>query len=371
MYRGARVGGTRELETCSREQGIPHFPRDFPDTQAGREYNEEQKRIGEEKYKRYPPAKRPNYKKFGMTSPFGPDWDSLVYEWSERVKKFGVDENVVGSEKSLDQDSQCGECLEAKDDETKVGEDSKKLAKQDSLGYDDEDRKGARHCVGDNEICPSADNLSKDQRAMNNYNANNVGDGTEDTSILHESSPDNFEKSGAETHQVIRSYSARRRLQDITFSLTEPTTKRRHKNNISKEEIIEYLTKTITAYHRSLVCLNLQPLKGCPENNAVIYIPSTEDIVKLKEDKRYSGPVEDNKYKKNSTLINHCSRKAIGWITSGQFSFSRGQGSAIGFCSYPGFRELIIQSLRENFRPVVLVRNTNTFQYRFANVAVV
>ncbi|XP_028402359.1 ribonucleases P/MRP protein subunit POP1-like [Dendronephthya gigantea] len=87
VYRGARVGGTRELETCSREQGIPHFPRDFPDTHAGREFNEEQKKNGEEKYKRYPPAKRPNYKKLGMASPFAPDWKSLVNEWSERLNR--------------------------------------------------------------------------------------------------------------------------------------------------------------------------------------------------------------------------------------------------------------------------------------------
>ena len=82
VYRGARTGALQESQTLALEQGAPFFPNDFPDTPAGEAYNKKLKEDGEAKYKRYPPAKRPNYDKLGAKSPFSPPWRELVKDWS-------------------------------------------------------------------------------------------------------------------------------------------------------------------------------------------------------------------------------------------------------------------------------------------------
>ena len=82
VYRGARTGGLQESQTLALEQGVPFFPNDFPDTPVGEAYDTKLKDDGEAKYKRYPPAKRPNYEKLGSKSPFSPPWTQLVSDWS-------------------------------------------------------------------------------------------------------------------------------------------------------------------------------------------------------------------------------------------------------------------------------------------------
>ncbi|KAL9980334.1 hypothetical protein ACROYT_G008906 [Oculina patagonica] len=82
VYRGARTGALQESQTLALEQGVLFFPNDFPDTPAGEAHNKKLKEDGEAKYKRYPPAKRPNYDKLGARSPFSPPWRELVKDWS-------------------------------------------------------------------------------------------------------------------------------------------------------------------------------------------------------------------------------------------------------------------------------------------------
>ena len=81
VYRGARTGALQESRTIALEQGVPFFPNDFPDTPAGEAHNKQLKEDGEAQYKRYPPAKRPNYDKLGVKFPFSPPWRELVKSW--------------------------------------------------------------------------------------------------------------------------------------------------------------------------------------------------------------------------------------------------------------------------------------------------
>ena len=81
VYRGARTGALQESRTIALEQGVPFFPNDFPDTPAGEAHNKQLKEDGEARYKCYPPAKRPNYDKLGVKSPFCPPWRELVKDW--------------------------------------------------------------------------------------------------------------------------------------------------------------------------------------------------------------------------------------------------------------------------------------------------
>ena len=82
VYRGARTGALQESRTTALEQGLPFFPNDFPDTPAGEAHNKQLKEDGDAQYKRYPPAKRPNYNKLGVKSPFSPPWSNLVKDWA-------------------------------------------------------------------------------------------------------------------------------------------------------------------------------------------------------------------------------------------------------------------------------------------------
>ena len=389
VYRGARVGGARELAACSREQGMPHFPCDFPDTQAGHEYNEEQKRIGEEKYERYPPAKRPNYGKFGMASPFAPDWVTLIEEWTDQVSRLESDmSKLLGGGEFLDNVDPSGvmSFSETAKDEGKVVLTATELSAKDSEKQEtkclEEGGDKGSGCFketqnhGDDE--PKA--LYSDVRECSKGQSTSCEDTDSNNTVSIKKAVlqnGDSERINLDTNlqfNVIRRLSTRRRLQDIILSLNQSKMRRHQRNSISNEEIIEYLTRTIAMCPRSLLCLNLRPLtKGCLQENAMIYIPTCKDLIEFQRNNSYGGPVEKvhkcNNYP--SSVIGQSSRDAIGWVTSGEFSFARGQGSAIGFCTFPGFCEVITRTLQLGCSPVVLVRNTSTFQYRFANVIVV
>ncbi len=53
VYRGAHVGGQREERNIHLEMKAPHFPREFPDSNAGKKYLEEETRQNEAQYNRY------------------------------------------------------------------------------------------------------------------------------------------------------------------------------------------------------------------------------------------------------------------------------------------------------------------------------
>ena len=52
VYRGAHVGGLREERNICHEGRIPYFPREFPDTESGKLYLENEKNYNEETYNR-------------------------------------------------------------------------------------------------------------------------------------------------------------------------------------------------------------------------------------------------------------------------------------------------------------------------------
>ena len=52
VYRGAHVGGQREERNISLEGKSLYFPKEYPDTEAGKQHLEDQKVKNEEIYKR-------------------------------------------------------------------------------------------------------------------------------------------------------------------------------------------------------------------------------------------------------------------------------------------------------------------------------
>lgn len=76
---GARSGGLRETDSVIFESNQSHFL--FPDTQSGK--NEENlivRKLKDDFFK-LPPNKRPNYNKFGISSPFNSNWQLLFKDW--------------------------------------------------------------------------------------------------------------------------------------------------------------------------------------------------------------------------------------------------------------------------------------------------
>lgn len=79
VYRGARVGGLKQLQQTDRELARPNFPHDFPDTASGQQWLEARKQEETEAFHKRPPAKRPNYQKLGtLAHAFGVNWGSLA-----------------------------------------------------------------------------------------------------------------------------------------------------------------------------------------------------------------------------------------------------------------------------------------------------
>ncbi|XP_059140261.1 ribonucleases P/MRP protein subunit POP1-like [Physella acuta] len=84
VYRGARTGGLREARSVALQARMLAEPYDFPDTPSGQEELTGELLALELKHNRRPPAKRPNYTKLGITSPFRFEFGKLVKEWQEK-----------------------------------------------------------------------------------------------------------------------------------------------------------------------------------------------------------------------------------------------------------------------------------------------
>ncbi|KAI9993437.1 hypothetical protein PInf_015561 [Phytophthora infestans] len=76
-FGGALVVGLEEDSALSTVLHQPSFPCDYPDTQAGQAYWEARARGLESEQAKKPKAKRFNFAKHGVTSPFHPRWELL------------------------------------------------------------------------------------------------------------------------------------------------------------------------------------------------------------------------------------------------------------------------------------------------------
>ena len=129
-------------------------------------------------------------------------------------------------------------------------------------------------------------------------------------------------------------------------------------------------------HNHSLVCVSLRMLnRSAPLPCATIAIPTLDDLRTFNKNKNFSGPVEP--LHKGSweqlpkiNLIGCCTREIIGYVTAGDYSLVRGGGAGLGFCIVRGLLKALALA-GETSEFVVLVRNTNTQQYRFSSLDVV
>ncbi|XP_051879452.1 ribonucleases P/MRP protein subunit POP1 isoform X2 [Pristis pectinata] len=380
IYRGVRVGGLQEGVKHCQYQGIPRFPDDFPDCPAGMRHSEVTEKELMDKYKRYPPAKRPNYIHYGTMSPFRCPWQQLVEEWEEKSKATGVKPTVGGKESELKSEVQIS-------NKKPVGANEGKTSKQSS----------------DKEKTPEPEEEMEED--------------SENVVVLEPKIPSPKDIPAESGHvPILRS----RKLLKQLSAWCRPTSSRgqqakQSSGSLQVQMAADVVNSIKCSYPRFLVWARLSPLKkGCPIANATICIPSEEDLQLTASDSKNCAPQEPKhrdpfkrqiktlKKKKKGALpedlesgsggqdlkpvsscrkdlvlglwpdqpqavMSHCSRLAIGYVSQGDFSLNVGCGEALGFVSLLGLLHMLSNQPAEK-RGLVLVRNPASLQYRLAKI---
>lgn len=347
----------------------PTIPGDFPDCQAGVLFAEDQARDLLEKYKRRPPAKRPNYVKLGTLAPFCCPWEQLTQDWEARIQAQGSVPDAQGSDPGLGLPAVPEEIWQPFDE------------------------------AGVAENQPMKPQVSGCQ----------VQARTE--VVLEQGASENHMAATGSRLCVVRS----RKLLKQLSSWCGPSSKARRAPCRGQQELTRKACLSILGdFPRALVWVSLTLLrKGSPEPRTMICVPSEEDLLQLSQDQGFHGPRESRhsdpfkrlilkekerkKMKRHKRaakglvagpssagqetltrglwsgplpgLTLHCSRVLLGFVTQGDFSMAVGCGEALGFVSVTGLLQML-SSQSAATRGLVLLRPPTSLQYRFARIAI-
>ncbi|XP_042780182.1 ribonucleases P/MRP protein subunit POP1 [Panthera leo] len=381
IYRGARVGGLKEAVVHSQYKRSPDVPGDFPDCPAGVLFAEEQAKGLLEKYKRRPPAKRPNYVKLGTLAPFCYPWEQLTQEWESRVQaqeKSPVASSPRGKESNLKREKvPC----------TPTPEKSDQMSDE----------------VGMSLSSPSKPREVMDTECPAQMGTEWVTGPAATSSLLC----------------VLRSRKSLKQLSAWCGPSSGPRWAAQRAPSSGQQALTrEACLSILDHFPRALVWVSLSLLgKGSPEPHTMICVPAKEDFLQLSQDRLYCGPHESkhsdpfkSKIRKQKEkkkiekrqnrgctvsegpagaypaaghhtltlglwsgplpdVTSHCSRVLLGFVTQGDFSMAVGCGEALGFVSLTGLLDMLSgQPAAE--RGLVLLRAPASLQYRFARIAV-
>lgn len=358
----------------------PFTPGDFPDCSAGVLFAEEQAKDLLEKYKRRPPAKRPNYVKLGTLAPFCLPWEQLTRDWESRVQaqeELSGASSLSGGESNSRDQAPCAP--------------TPGQAPQGSGGggtalHDSREPEGAM----DTE-CPAQA-------------------GTERVP---------GQDARGRLFCVLRSRASLKQLSAWCRPSSGDSRAARQAPGRGQPELTPEARRSLLArFPRALVWVSLSlPGKGSPEPHAMICVPAEEDLRQLRRDRLYRGPQEpkhsdpfksqirnqrerkDREKRRHlgpaapeglaegdpaagppaptlglwpgplPDVTAHCSRVLLGFVTQGDFSMAVGGGEALGFVSLTGLLAMLSgQAAAE--RGLVLLRPPASPQYRLARVAV-
>ncbi|XP_034524247.1 ribonucleases P/MRP protein subunit POP1 isoform X2 [Ailuropoda melanoleuca] len=381
IYRGARVGGLKESVVHSQYKRSPDIPSDFPDCPAGVVFAEEQAKSLLEKYKRYPPAKRPNYVKLGTLAPFCCPWEQLTQEWESRVRAQ-EESSVAFSPSGKESDSRrdklpCAPMPENTDPRSDEEGTSRSSSNEPQEAVDTEcPARLGTECVAGQDAPGSLFCVLRSRKWLKQLSTW-CGPGSGDRRA------------------------ARRAPGSGQLAPTRAA-----------------CLPLLDRFPRALVWLSLALLgKGSPEPHSMICVPAEEDFLQLHRDRLYCGPQESKhsdpfkseirKQKEKKKLekrqnqacaepeglagghrtaghqaltlglwsgplpavTSHCSRVLLGFVTQGDFSMAIGSGEALGFVSLTGLLDML-SSQPAAERGLVLLRAPASPQYRFARIAV-
>ncbi|XP_074124865.1 ribonucleases P/MRP protein subunit POP1 isoform X1 [Sminthopsis crassicaudata] len=390
IYRGARVGGLKEGRIHSRYKGAPSIPDDFPDCPAGMLFAIEQENNLLEKYKRHPPAKRPNYVKHGTLSPFRCPWEQLTRDWESRI--------------------------------TAQTECPISPSYSSANGMSDPGRKDL--CVVEGEQGPKLSCDTETLKEKPEEPAEMMDIHSPDAEVSRD--PREPGVCGNESGRTRASFCVlrNRKLLKWLAAWCLPVARRNQAafrgSRMSQPELTKATCLSILRdYPRFLVWVSLSLLKkGNPELHTMICVPSKDDFLHLNEDRLYCGPQESRhndpfkakarkqKEKKKTEkqqkpeggvapgpagephctracaegasglwpgplpdVTGHCSRTLLGFVTQGDFSLAAGCGEALGFVSLTGLLEMLSNQPADQ-RGLVLLRTPASLQYRFAKIII-
>lgn len=366
----------------------PNVPGDFPDCPAGMLFAEEQAKNLLEKYKRRPPAKRPNYVKLGTLAPFCCPWEQLTHDWESRGQAH--EEPSVAS-------SPNGKESELRRSEAPCAPMPKKPHQpSDEVGRAIEHPREAEEVMDAGcQESPGPESIT-DQDASENHVA----------------------ATGSQLC-VLRSRKLLKQLSAWCGPSSEDTRGARRAPGRGQQGLTREACLSILGHFpRALVWVSLSLLsKGSPEPHTMICVPAKEDFLQLREDWHYCGPQEskhsdpfrskilEQKEKKKREkrqkagrassdgpvweepvagqealtlglwsgplprVTMHCSRTLLGFVTQGDFSMAVGCGEALGFVSLTGLLDML-SSQPAVQRGLVLLRPPASLQYRFARIAI-
>nr|KAF6426725.1 POP1-like protein, ribonuclease P/MRP subunit [Molossus molossus] len=381
IYRGARVGGLKEAIVHSQYKRSPYIPGDFPDCSAGILFAEEQARNLLEKYKRCPPAKRPNYVKLGTLAPFCYPWEQLTRDWESRVQ--AQEESSAAPSRSGGENDLRGDWVPCAPTPEKTRQVSDEV---DSSLHDSHEPEGVMDTEG---LAQAGTEWGSGQ------------DATGSLLCVLRRRPSLKQLSAWCGPGPGDSWAARR-------------TSSRGQQELTPEACLSILAR----FPRALVWVSLSLLrKGSPEPHTMICVPAKEDLLQLSQDPLYCGPQESKhsdpfkskirkqkekkKIEKRQSrgcaasesltargptaghpaptqglwpgplpdVTSHCSRVLLGFVTQGDFSMAVGCGEALGFVSLTGLLDML-SSQPAAERGLVLLRPPASLQYRFARMAI-
>ena len=318
VYREARCGGIHELECAAFEQGSLLFPHDYPDSVAGKKHQLEVEFSMVEKYNRKPPAKRPNYVKLGVSSPFYCPWFLLVKYWLEQDKT----EEKQGFDKYASFVSEGADYFVLR--ERKVLRKLGNILEIESLKF--ADGKSRRPFQSKEKLMKLKMEVFEEVRIKYRKTLVPVR-----VDMLHKGTPAFCAQICIPSKADLDSLKADQTYGGPVEPLHRDQKKLDHKK--AKRELKETTGKK---------------------------------KVKLKLDQTMKLFSDNEK----EAEIQVCDRKVIGYLNSGGFSLGVGNGHGIGFCATLGLY-FLLKSVDRDIGLLVLVRNPTSRQYRFAKLSLI
>lgn len=328
IYRGARAGGIRESKSLAKEQGVLHFPEDFPDTNSGKLEEVEIYEQLSTKYEKRPPAKRANYTKLGVVSPFICPWNQLVKEWNEKMKL---------SEKTQSDENDAFYVLRNQQD----------LRQLEELCCND---------INSHKVDKSKCKIDESGQFITKLNENELG-----TSFIN----------GKECALVpVKVSMVTRGAPEEFATICLPTTS--DINNLLSDK--NYGGPMETGHPDLNKCKkkDKKKVKKCKEERKPVKEENLDKTASQHlntESDKCNEKAESRCLPVIKNVVDSCDRQVVGYLKHGGYNLGQGYGSGVGFCSVLALVKLLTVSPK-CLPCVVLLRNPMSQQYRFAFLTV-
>ena len=319
VFNGARCGGLKELENVSFESRSLLFPNSYPDTISGVKFELENENEKIDKYNRIPPAKRVNFNKMDIPSPFRCPWENLVAEFvsSETSEKANEEKCNETATARIESGNAEKEIEELKNVKFFVLRSAKVLRQLQMFCHPQSLTKLMKSKTGELNV-ESIINRGL-LRALVAVKVD----------MLHRGCPGDFsvicipEQTDIDSLERDKNYGG-----PLEPPCQDPVLVERSK---LKKEMKE---------------------KG---SNMTVKVDRTLKVLNQREGVR----------------VRSGSRKVIGYLSSGGYALGSGHSAGLGFIAAVGLKQLSQRPIMKDKGAIVLVRSTTSLQYRFANLSVV